>query len=153
MKSYTFAGGAFEIVQRYGSSRKEHLVAYSGIDNEAGKVLKRSLDSISRSKVNPENKFQNLHQQAGFSAEVKSTANTNAENIIKGKKTRKVRTDDMGMVNHEYYDHFMVDENGNIIDGSGSQMKFIGASQKDPLGIGAPKRALDKLQDKKSEKY
>ena len=35
LKSYTFAGGAFEIVQRYGSSRKEHLVAYSGIDNEA----------------------------------------------------------------------------------------------------------------------
>lgn len=153
LKNYTLAGSVSEIVQKYGSANKEHLVAYSGIDNEAGKVLKRSLDSISRSKVNPDNKFQNLHQQAGFSAEVKSTANTNAENIIKGKKTRKVRTDDMGMVNHEYYDHFMVDENGNIIDGSGSQMKFIGASQKDPLGIGAPKRALDKLQDKKFEKY
>ena len=34
-----------------------------------------------------------------------------------------------------------------------SQMEFIGAYQNDPLGIGTIKRALDKLQDKKSEKY
>lgn len=88
LKNYTLAGSVSEIVQKYGSANKEHLVAYSGIDNEAGKVLKRSLDSISRSKVNPDNKFQNLHQQAGFSAEVKSTANTNAEDIIKGKNSQ-----------------------------------------------------------------
>jgi hypothetical protein len=35
------AGAADEVVQRYGSANKEHLVAYSGRDNEAGKNLTR----------------------------------------------------------------------------------------------------------------
>lgn len=153
-RNYSISGAASEVVQRYGAANKEHLVALNGIDNETGKVLKRSLESINKSKVNPNYEFQNLHQQAGYSAEVKSTANTNAENIIQGKGIRKVRTDDLGMVNHEYYDHLLIDENGNIIDGSGSQMKFIGAQKKDPSGVGAPKRTLDTLQHKRDfEKY
>ena len=149
----TIEGASAEILQRYGAANKEHIVSFTGIDNETGKHLTKSLDSISKHKVNPEYEYQNLHQQAGFSAEVKETARTNAENIIAGKKERKVRTDDIGRVNDPQYDHVLVDENGNIIHGSGSQMKFIGASENDPSGIGAPAKTLNKLQSQKFEKY
>jgi len=138
------AEAASEIVQRYGSANKEHLVAYSGVDNEAGKTLTKSLKSISESKVNPEFEKTNLKQQAGFSAEVKETARENAERIINKDGTRIVRTDDLGRVNDPLYDHVEIDAHGNVIEGSGSQMKFVGSS---------PKAALDKLASKKFEKY
>lgn len=154
LKKASVEGAAAEIVQRYGSANKEHLVAFSGIDNERnGFKLKRSLNSISKQKVHSDYEFQNLHQQAGYCAEVKDTARTNSENIILGKKERKVRTDDIKMVNDQLYDHMFIDENGNIIVDSGSQMKFIGASKNDPNGKGLPKRVLSKLQEKKCEKY
>ena len=71
LKKASVEGAAAEIVQRYGSANKEHLVAYSGIDNEINKKLKKSLDSISKEKINPDYEFQNTQQQAGFAAEVK----------------------------------------------------------------------------------
>ena len=147
------AGASYQTVQTYGSAAKQHYVAYSGIDNEAGKTLAKGLKQISGEKVNPEYKFQNIHEQAGFSAEVKDVARTNAENIINGDSARKVRTDDLGRVNDPIYDTVLVDENGNVIEGSGAQMKFIGASSSDPTGENAAKRALAKLQSKKFEKY
>ena len=153
LKKATAEGTAAEIVQRFGSANKEHIVAYSGVDNEAEKTLKKSLDSISKQKINPEYEYQNTQQQAGFAAEVKDVARTNAENIIAGKKERKARTDDMGSVNDPLYDHVVIDEKGNVVDGSGSQMKFVGASKNDPTGAGAPGRALDKLLSKKFGKY
>lgn len=138
------AGASAEKVQRYGSAVKEHIVAYSGIDNENGVQLKKSLKKIAESAVNPEYKTQNLKQQAGFSAEVKEVANTNAENIIKGSENRKVRTDDLGRVNDPLFDFVELDGNGNIIPGSGIQMKFVGST---------PKEALNKLASNKFSKY
>lgn len=143
-RNAAIAGAATETVQRYGSAAKEHLVAYSGIDNEAGKELKRSLKSVSKQKVNPDYKSQNLKQQSGFSAEIKETANSNAESIIKGSTKRKVRTDDVGRVNDPLYDHIEIDANGNFIAGSGTQMKFVGDS---------PKEAVAKLASKDFSKY
>ena len=133
-----------EIVNRYGSAVKEHLVSYSGIDNETGQVLTKSLKSISQEKVNENYKYQNLKQQAGFSAEVKETARSNAEKIINGEKSRTIRTDDLGNVNDQLYDHVEIDGAGNVISGSGSQMKFVG---------GTPEECLNKLASKKFEKY
>lgn len=154
LKKASVEGSSSEIVQRFGSANKEHIVAFTGIDNERnGFKLKRSLNSISKQKINSEYEFENLYQQAGYSAEVKDTARTNAENIIAGKSERKVRTDDIGMVNHELYDHLLVDENGDIISGSGSQMKFIGNSKNDANGKELPKRVLSKLKKKECEKY
>ena len=144
LKKASVEGAAAEIVQRYGSANKEHLVAYSGVDNETGEKLTRSLKKISKYKINTKNEYQNTKQQAGFAAEVKETARTNAENIINGKKERKVRTDDIGEVNHPLYDHVIVDENGEVISGTGSQMKFIKET---------PAEALKELQKKKYEKY
>lgn len=147
------SGAAAETVQRYGSAAKEHYVSYSGVDNETGYILKKGLKKIADQKINPDYKFQNIHQQAGFSAEVKDVARTNAEKIIKGSSTRKIRTDDIGRVNDPLYDTVSVDSNGNVINGTGAQMKFLGASQKDPLGKKDAIRALKKLQGKKFEKY
>ena len=153
LRNAGIAGGAYETVQRYGAAAKEHYVAYSGQDNEAGKTLSKSLKSISKEKINSDYKYQNEHQQAGFSAEVKDTARDNAERIIHGDSNRTVRTDDIGRVNDPLYDTVEIDANGNVIDGSGTQMKFVGASQSDPTGEGDAARALSKLQSKKFEKY
>jgi hypothetical protein len=138
------AGATAENVQRYGSAVKEHLVAFDGVDNETGKKLTKSLKSISKQKANPDYEYQNLKQQAGFSAEVKETARENAERIINKSKTRITRTDDIGRVNDPLYDHVEIDSSGNVIAGSGSQMKFVGSN---------PKEALNKLASKKFEKY
>lgn len=147
------AGAAYENIQRYGEAAKQHYVAYSGVDNETGKVLFKGLKQIADEKINPDFEFQNIHQQAGFSAEVKDVARTNAERIIKGDSSRKIRTDDLGYVNDPLYDTISIDTKGDIVDGSGAQMKFLGVSKKDPTGAGNAARALEKLQSKKFEKY
>lgn len=133
-----------DTIQKYGSAAKEHIVAYSGVDNEHGRVLTRSLKSVAKSKVNPKYAQQNLKQQAGFSAEIVETSRENAENIIQGKETRIIRTDDLGRVNDPLYDHVEIDSSGNIITGSGSQMKFVGKN---------PSDCLDKLMSSKFQKY
>lgn len=137
-------GASAEVIQRYGSAIKQHYVAYSGVDNEAGRELSKGLKSISKSKVNNKDYDRNIKQQAGFSAEVKSTARKNAKKIIDGESTRTIRTDDRGCVNDPLYDHVEVDVMGNIIEGSGSQMKFVGNT---------PEELLAKLNGKKFQKY
>ena len=135
MENVALTGAAYENVQRHGSAVKEHAVAYSGVDNETGKQLTKSLKGISGYKVNPKDHDRNIKQQAGFTAEVKEVARENAERIIKGDKTRASRTDDIerrqdprygeiGGTNEGLYDIAVIDEHGNIIDAS--QMKFVG---------------------------
>lgn len=149
------AGSSFETIQRYGAAAKEHLVGMSGIDNETGTCLKKSLKSIQEQGTNDEYAFSIRQQKAGWAAEVKDTASSNAENIIRGKNRRKIRHDDLPNTpaNHPLFDHVEVDSDGNIIAGSGSQMKFIGASANDPTGAGNAERALKKLQSKDFQKY
>lgn len=137
-------GAAADTVQRYGSAIKEYNVALTGVDNEAGTVMKKSLSSISKMKINPKYKAANTAQQAGLGAEVIDAAKTNAENKIQGSGNTKVRTDDIGRVNDPQYDHVIIDVDGNIIDGSGTQMKFVGKD---------PKEALSKLSSTKCDKY
>ena len=136
------ANASSEVVDRYGSAVKEHVVAYSGVDNETGHQLTKGLKSISESKVNTENEYSNLKQQAGFSAEVKHAARKNAENIINKNGERVVRTDDVGRVNDQLYDHITYDKDGNIIEQS--QMKFVGKNSSE---------ALQKLASKDYQKY
>lgn len=121
-----------EAVDRYGSANAEHIVGYTGVNTETGQVLKKGLKEISNHKVNEQYEQNNLGQQAGFSAEVKKTARTNAKNIINGKDERIARTDDISIngenqVNHEQFDHAKVDKNGNpILDQNGN---LTGGSQ------------------------
>lgn len=149
------AGASYETVQRYGSAVKEHMVGYSGIDNETSTQLQKSLKSIQQQGSNDEYAFSIRQQKAGWAAEVKDVATSNAENIIAGNGKRKIRHDDLPdtPANHPLYDHVEVDSAGNIIADSGSQMKFIGASAKDPTGVGNAERALKELQSKKFQKY
>lgn len=156
LKKAAVEGAAVETIQRYGAAAKEYFVALEGVDNETGKVYKRSLKSISKSKVNPEFENQNLKQQSGFSAEVLDVADQNAENIINKNPNRKTRTDDIpvtkdqstgnpiGGTNDELFDHVELDAKGNIVPGSAAQMKFVGNT---------PEECLDKLASKKYQKY
>lgn len=144
LRNAGIAGMAADTVAQYGSAIKEHFVAYSGQDYEAGQRLKRGLKDIAQSKVNPQYQKQNLRQQSGFSAEIKETARYNAKKILEGSGERKIRTDDLGRVNDPLYDHLTLDQNGNIISGTGSQMKFVGSN---------PKEAFQKLISQKYEKY
>ena len=132
------AGAAAEVVQRYGSAAKEHIIAYEGVDRETGQELAKGLKALAKSKVDPEYEYQNIKQQAGFAAEGKTAPRENAEKIINhdsGSKT--VRTDDMqkqpdykggsiGGKNETMYDIAEVDKNGVYIAGTGRQLKFVG---------------------------
>ena len=149
------AGANSEIVQRYGSAIKEHFVAYSGCNNETGEVLAKGLKGISESKLNPQYVDQNIKQQAGFSAEVKTAARETAEKIIQGNINKTVRTDDMikqsngkgnfiGGKNEQIYDIAEVDAHGVYVTGSGRQLKYVG---------GDARRCVDKILSKKYDKY
>lgn len=138
------ANAASSTVQRYGAAIKEHLVAYSGVDNQTGQKLTRSLKSISQQKVNPNYEYQNIRQQAGFAAEVQQSARVNAERAINGETGRVVRYDDIGTVNHPLYDLIELDAEGNTISGTGVQMKFIG---------GTPNECWSKVTSPKCQKY
>ena len=154
-------GATYDATQKYGAAIKQHFVAYSGIDNETGISLVKGLKDIAEGKINLDYEFQNISQQAGFAAEVKEVARSNAEAIINGDSVRKIRTDDLpkttnllgGSINNCYYDTVQVDKNGNIIEGSKAQMKFLGSSQNDPEGLENAKRAFQKLSSEKFKKY
>lgn len=144
LRNAGIAGAASSTVGQYGSAIKQHFVAFSGHDYETGQTLTKGLKDIASSKVNPQYQKQNLRQQSGFSAEVKESARYNAQKILEGSAERKVRTDDLGRVNDPLCDHVTLDSNGNIVSGSGAQMKFVGST---------PKEAFEKLTSSKYEKY
>lgn len=117
--------------------------------------MKRSLKSISKSKVGPEYKDQNLKQQAGFSAEVKAAARDSAEAIINHSDKKTVRTDDLqrqtdmrgrsvGGTNDQLFDLVETDASGIIVEGTARQVKFIG---------GTPEECATKLLGTKFDKY
>lgn len=136
-------GAAAETVQRFGVAAREHFVAYEGVDRVLG-FASKGLREISQSKVNPESSKQNLRQQAGFSAEVKSVARKNARAIIDGSDNRFVRTDSIGRVNDPLFDVVEIGQDGSILPGSFSQVKFVGNN---------PEELLSKLCSKKYAKY
>lgn len=123
-----------ELIQRNGEAAGQIIQGYKGVryDN-AGNELEykgRSLKDISKYKVNKDYKSQNIKQQSGFSAEIIKEARDNKEAIKSGNLNRTTTTDGIGQSNHQQYDHVILDENGNIISGSGSQMKFLNIDAK-----------------------
>ncbi len=106
------------------------------------------LRKISSRKINPDYEKTNYQQQAGFSAEVKQRARHNADNLMEGKKGRIERTDNVGDVNHNKYDHVEVDKNGNpILDNNGN---YVGGSQQKNF---SKVENYDKLYKKEYEHY
>ena len=125
----TVALSTSEVVSRFGSANAEYLKGYSGIDHETGQTFAKGLADIAKHKVNDNPKYaaQNIKQQAGYSAEVAATSRDNAESIIKGSKIRTSRSDDLPEYgkNHTVVDRVQLLD-GEIIQGSQTQMKFVG---------------------------
>lgn len=155
LEQVSLVGAQAEVVSRYGSAIKEHLVAYSGKDNETDKTFKKGLKSISESRINSHNIKTCINSQAGFSAEVKTVAQENAEKIIASNRTRSTRTDDIpkcrtasgqaiGGTNDQLFDIISIDKDGSYIEGTGRQLKYVGDD---------PKKCCEKLLSSKYNKY
>lgn len=127
IKLAVVALSAHDTVNLYGSANAEYVIGYRGVNNETGQKLAKGLKGISKGKINPEYKDQNIKQQAGYSAEVATTNRDNAEAIINRSSIRTSRSDDLPSYgkNHPIVDRVKI-LNGEIIEGSQSQMKFVG---------------------------
>ncbi|GAA9314855.1 hypothetical protein BTM393_05680 [Helicobacter pylori] len=130
-------GAVSEESALYASANKEYLAI---LDD---KTLGRTLEGISEYKVNPKYQYQNINQQAGFSAELKEQAHANAHNILMENGERLVQYDNLSVdqkaqigerfpdyatpnKNHELVDYVRVDRNGNVISNTLTQSKFVG---------------------------
>ena len=103
------------------------------------------LRDLAKFKINPEYKYQNLKQQAGFAAEIISTAKENVESTLKGTGITTYRADDRPDLfprNDQFVDKIRVDNSGTIIERI--QVKFVGSDGAD---------CLSKLASKKFDKY
>lgn len=121
------------LIQKHGEGASQMIQALKGKRYDtSGKEIDfkgRSLEKISNYKIDANNPERSIKQQAGFSAELIKEARDNKEAILSGSKNRTRTTDGQGMTNHTQYDHVVLDENGNVISGSGSQMKFLGQTK------------------------
>ncbi len=148
-------GAVSEESALYASANKEYLAI---LDD---KTLGRTLEGISEYKVNPKYQYQNINQQAGFSAELKEQAHANAHNILMENGERLVQYDNLSVdqkaqirerfpdyatpnKNHELVDYISVDEKGNVIFNTLTQSKFVGRN-------GA--ECFEKFLSKDYEKY
>lgn len=136
--------------QTYGEMASQMKQAYKGIriDEFGDEIIHkgRNLKDISNYKVNKEYESQNIKQQSGFSAELIEEARQNKEAILSESKVRTRTTDGIGKTNDTQYDHIKIDENGDIITGSGTQMKFLKVSVKNGK---AEYDVIDKLANNK----
>ncbi|MCQ2629452.1 hypothetical protein E5E05_03105 [Helicobacter pylori] len=145
----TIMGSTSEESTLYASANREHFFAWD------------RLEEISKRKINPKYINQNIHQQAGYSAEIKEQARVNANNILAGKRGRLRQYDDLSSEqkaqvknlfpnyatpskNHELVDYISVDEKGNVIPGTAVQSKFVGRNGEE---------CFKKLLSKDYEKY
>ncbi len=139
----------YDLVSRYGEAVSLDLSAYDGKSGIL-EQSKRSLKSIAESKLGKtvEEAARNIHQQAGFSAEVLETTKINKQRIIKGENIRSFRYDDLGKTNDQLVDvvdtEQMPDGSWKEISGTGVQMKFIGKNGRE---------TFDKLCSSKHDKY
>ncbi len=141
-------------------STAEESALYASANREHFSCLDR-LEEISKRKINPNYIKQNIHQQAGYSAEIKEQAHVNTHNILAKKGERVWQYDDLSSgqkaqvkklfpnyatpsKNHELVDYISVDEKGNVIPGTLTQSKFVGRN-------GA--ECFEKFLSKDYEKY
>lgn len=140
-----------ENVDRYGYAAAEYIKGYRGNVSADGKIIKKGLKQVAESKVNSNYEYQNLKQQAGFSAEIHFVDKENAQNIIKGDNRRIARSNDIGRGNDPVYDVLSVDENGNPT--WGAQMKFCGRFGSSDEIKESAQNLVERLAGKKWERY
>ena len=123
------AASTTEAVNRFGSANAEYIKGYNGIDKETGQKFAKGLADIAKHRVNadPAEAAKNIKQQAGYAAEVATTSRDNAEAIIAKSNIRTTRSDDLPQYgrNHTVVDRVQILD-GQIIEGSQTQMKFVG---------------------------
>ena len=123
-----------DALSRGSDAAREINIGLTGIDNEAGTVNSKSLQSVSAERLSsdPLERQRNIKQQAGFSAEVLDTAKRNANAKLAGQNIHYSRIDDVPghSVNETAYDVAAFDNSGNEIPGSAAQMKFIKSNPK-----------------------
>lgn len=138
-------------MQKHGEAASQIIQAYKGVRYDSAgnpEIFKgRNLKDISNYKLNPEYIDQNIKQQSGFSAELIKESRDNKNAILAGDKTRTRTTDGLGSINNPQYDHMRVDANGIPIDGSGSQMKFMGKNKQGGYTV-VDKVAKDRAWDR-----
>jgi len=146
-------GATADTARRFGGAVSAYETAYNGYDPATGRTYDRSLKSVGEYAVDPKNPQKSYQQHAGFSAEILETAKRNAEHAINDDGGKSARTDDLDHtdsrydgygVNDQYVDLVELDENGDPITDSETQVKFVGNS---------PEACLDKLASKKFQKY
>ena len=117
---------------------------YSGVTLENG-LQTLGLKEISNWKLNEQFYDQNIKQQAGYVAEVISTAKENIKAIAERSGIRTFRADDLPDLfakNDQYVDKVRMDANGNILERI--QVKFVGNNGTE---------CLNKLMSKDFDKY
>ncbi len=158
LKDAALGAGAEEVVNRFGSATAEYIKGYKGVTDNTGEILSKGFEQISQSKVNPDFKYQNLKQQAGFSAERHYVDKENAEKIIKGQDIRYSRSNDVGWGNDQRIDVLAIDIDGNPIMNNGqplwsAQIKFCGRYETPQEIQTSSERLAKELAGDKWEKY
>lgn len=147
----TIGSATFETVERYGRAASEYIKGYKGTADTNCDVIRKGLKQVSESKVHPDFEFQNIKQQAGFSAEISYVDKTNAENIINKSDTRIHRSNDIGRGNDPQFDILSVDDSGN--PSWGAQMKFCGKFGTPEEISNSSENLVDKMTGDKWERY
>ena len=105
----------YRLIKRIRVDHNGHLEDFHG----------RNLKQISEYNLEETTRMFQEKQQSGFSAELIKESRDNKQAIINGESNRTRTTDGIGKTDDTQYDHVIVDENGNVQEGSGSQMKFL----------------------------
>ena len=154
LKSIAIGAAQDQQVQKHGEAVSQILQAYKGKRyDSAGHDLGhkgRSLKKISTYSKgnNPDLEQRVIKSQAGFSGELIKEARDNKTAILNGETTRTRTTDGLGQTNHTQYDHVKVDMDGNVITGSGSQMKIYGLDK-----MGRPKVIENLVKKRDWDRY
>ncbi len=140
------------LIQKNGEAASQMIQAYEGVRYDSlGKDIGhkgRSLKGINNYRISDNYKSQNIKQQSGFSAELIKEARDNKKSIKASNPNRTRTTDGIGQGNHQQYDHVILDGDGNIIGGTGTQMKFLGINKNGRVTV------VDKIaNDPKWERY
>lgn len=147
----TIGAATTENVGQFGEAAGEYVKGYEGAVDATGKVLRKGLKQVAESKVHPDYTYQNIKQQAGFSAEIHYVNKENAESIINDNSRRIARSNDLGRGNDTKYDVLSVDEQGNST--WGAQMKFCGKFGSAVEIKASARHVVDKLASDKWERY
>ena len=118
--------------------------AYTGHEVKGGKIS-LGLHKIGEYNINPETRYQNIKQHAGWAAEVLGTARDNIQAAKEGSGLKTFRTDELPneyKKNDEFVDKVVKNDQGKVVERI--QVKFVGKDASE---------CLSKLASPKYDKY